>query len=163
MAIDITNDNRKAWEALRNVKDFCSRVAKKRAIYSAHVNGTIMCSTDKDMVKEFVASQTPKGQKMVREISFAPLNEVDRLRRKMPLGEVIKKLGLEMTVNSLKVQLINAGFIKTNKSKMEERRKRNEKIKRLYNQGYSFSMIKDSLSLALAETTIERICRDWDL
>lgn len=122
-----------------------------------------MCSTDKDMVKEFVASQTPKGQKMVREMSFAPLNEVDRLRRKMPLGEVIKKLGLEMTVNSLKVQLINAGFIKTNKSKMEECRKRNEKIKRLYNQGYSFSMIKDSLSLALAETTIERICRDWDL
>lgn len=161
MAIDITNDNRTAVMALERAKAFCQKIRRKKPVYSVHVNGVVMCSTCKEDIDEYVRSLAPKGRK-VREVKVLPLERVDKMRKSKSLGEIITELGLDVTVNSLKVALINAGYIKTNSQISEEKKKRNAKIRRLHERGFTYTMIKEELSLDIKESTIERICRNWD-
>jgi len=160
MAIDITNDKRTAWAALERAKSYCDRIRRKKAVYSVHLGNVIMCSTSKGDIESYISSVTPKG-KTVKEVQMVPLQRVNEMRRKMSLGEIIKKLGLDMTTNTLKVALINAGYIKTNKQISEEKAKRDKKILALYDKGYTYAMIREELKLAIKESTIERICKDW--
>ena len=161
MAIDITNDNRAAYAALERAKAFCDRVRKKKTVYSIHVNGVTMCSTSKEDIDRYVESVTPI-KKEVKEIKVVPLGEADRLRKSMPLGKVIKKLELDMTANALRVALINAGYIKTGAVVAKEKAKRDKKIRELYEAGYTYTMIREKLKLNIKESTIERICRNWE-
>lgn len=163
MAIDISNDNRLARLALERAKAFCDRVRKKKTVYSISINGVTMCSTSKADIDHYVESVTPvTKRKDAKEIKNIPLEEVNKLRKTMPLGQIIKKMGLDMTVNSLRVALMNGGYIKTMATMAEEKAKRNKKIKELYEKGYTYGMIQEKLKLDIKASTIERICKDWD-
>ena len=162
MAIDITYDRERALRSVERSEAFHKAVAKKKPVYSVHIGNTMVCTTSKEVLSMYIDYLTPKSVKVSKEIKTVPLDEVNRLRKKMSLGEIIKKLDLDLKANSLKVMLINAGYMKTNTMRAEERRKRDEKIRNLNKKGYTYTMIREKLGLDLKEVTIKRICKNWD-
>ena len=164
MAIDITYNREKALKSLERSKAFRRAVAKKKPVYSVHIGNTVVNTTSKETLQMFIEYLTPqkKSKKEVKEIKTVPLEEVNRLRNTMTLAEVIKKLDLDVSTNTLRVMLVNAGYIKTNAMRAEARKKRDDKIRKLYAMGFTFGMIKERLGLDLKESRIRQICKYWD-
>lgn len=163
MAIDISNDKRTADRVVEKAKNFCMNVARRKPVYSAHIGNTTICTTQKEDLKRFISKLSPVTPRpaKVKEVKTVPLDEVNRLRKTMSLSEIIKKLELDSSANTLKVMLINAGYIKTSAKKTEEKERRDKKIRRLYEDGYTYAMIKEHLGLSISVSTIERICKYW--
>lgn len=161
MELDIKVVNlEKARESLKQAKAYCEKIAGKKTIYSVHINNCLFQSTRREDVEEFIQQHAPKSAN-VKEQTYVNLEQVNTLRKQMSLAKVCEKLNLNISTNSLKVMLMNAGYIKTNKQKMQEMEKRNKRIRSLYNRGYTPEMIVEELNLDLAASTVNRIVKGW--